>query len=236
MIEGIEFKKLIQSVTYYLSYQDKIGKSFMIDESSLKYPVAEYLSSLKISLSSIRLEYPHPKLRRRQIDLVKLDDRKNGAIDVAFEFKMARTSTRYESEQRRVFNDLMRLHLLKVDGSEHCYFMMAGKQDDFIQHFRSIVTKRPSSMGAGEKRLPNPKGFYTEWFGFKLGAVTEITVDSKMEEPYKSIYDNFLAEYKSKEEQSRLVLPRQIKIKCIAISALSVDYPTPYVGGMWEVW
>ena len=235
MISEIDFRKLMQSVAYYLSYQDKIGKSFMIDESSLKYPVAEYLSSLKVSLSNIELEYPHPYLRNRKVDIVKLSNRKR-AVEVAFEFKMTRTGTRYESEQKRIFNDLMRLYLLKKHYAKRCYFLVAGKQDDFIQHFRSIVTKKPkSTTNKGHRTLPDPRGFYTEWFSFKLGARKEFVVSSQQSDSYKSIYHNFLLEYKPRNDKEELVLPETLVTRCNAISALSVDYPIPYVGGIREI-
>ena len=69
MIE-IDFSKLILSVTYYLSYQDKIGRSFMVDESSLKYPVADYLTSLEMPLANIQLEFSHPDLWRRHHSVI----------------------------------------------------------------------------------------------------------------------------------------------------------------------
>lgn len=159
---SIEFNKLIHSVTYYLSYQDKIGRAFMINESSLKYPVADYLTGLEMPLTNIRLEYSHPDLKKRQIDLITIDN-SNSKIENAFEFKVSRSNTKYEAEQKRIFNDLMRLYLLRKSNGSSCYFIIAGKQNDFIQFFRSIVMKRPTT---NSKYLPMPESFYTEWFKF----------------------------------------------------------------------
>ncbi len=61
---SIDFVSLLHSITYYLSYQDKIGRDFMVSESSLKYPVADYLTGLEMPLAQIQLEFPHPHLKK----------------------------------------------------------------------------------------------------------------------------------------------------------------------------
>lgn len=226
-----DFNKLVHSATYYLSYQDKIGRGFMIDESSLKYPIADYLSSLEMPLAKISLEFPHPNLKKRQIDLVTTDILKK-KIETAFEFKISRSNTKYEPEQMRIFNDLMRLHLIEKSNGADCYFLITGTQIDFIQYFRSIVSTRPTT---NSKDLPMPEGFYTEWFKFKVGEEQTFEVKKGSNADYNKIYKAFLKDYKPKVKGGVLELPDKIKTKCIAISALSREFPTPYVGGIWKV-
>jgi hypothetical protein len=230
-MNSIDFNKLIHSATYYLSYQDKIGRSFMINESSLKYPVADYLTSLEMPLANIQLEFSHPDLKKRNIDLITTDNSKK-KIERAFEFKISKQVTKYESEQKRIFNDLMRLYLMGKSNGCLCYFLIAGTQSDFIQYFRSIVTNRPTG---NTKDLPIPEGFYTEWFKFKAGDEQTFTVKSVSGTDYEIIYKGFIKKYKSKRVGDILELPNKIKTKCIAISALSREFPTPYVGGIWQV-
>ncbi len=227
---NIDFNKLIHSATYYLSYQDRIGRDFMIDESSLKYPIADYLTGLEMPLSKIKLEYSHPDLEKRQIDLVTIDSSIK-EIGNAFEFKLSRQNTRYKAEQKRIFNDLMRLYLLGKSTGSSNYFLIAGTQNDFIQYFRSIVTKRPTITSNKNNNLPMPRGFYTEWFNFKVGDSKTFNVKTT-NESYKEIYNTFLQDYKAK---TKLELPDKITTKCIAISALSREFPTPYVGGVWKI-
>jgi hypothetical protein len=232
---GIDFDKLIHSVTYYLSYQEKIGRSFMVDESSLKYPVADYLTSLEIPLANIQLEFSHPDLWKRQIDLITTDQpnkKLKQIIESAYEFKISRQNTKYEPEQKRIFNDLMRLHLLAKSNGSSCYFIIAGSHKDFIQYFRSIVSKRPTT---NNKDLPQPEGFYTEWFKFKEDDEAIFEVKNVKGNEYENIYQAFLSDYKAKEDGVVLELPDKITTKCIAISALSREFPTPYVGGIWKV-
>ncbi len=203
----------------------------MINESSLKYPVADYLTGLEIPLNQIQLESSHPELKKRQIDLITTD-RSKTKVERAFEFKISRQNTKYEAEQNRIFNDLMRLYLLRQTHNSAGYFIIAGTQSDFIQFFRSIVTSRPI---VNSKDLPMPQGFYTEWFDFKPNYSRTFEVNSAANNEYKKVYDAFLSDYKSRKDRVILKLPDKITTKCLAISAISREFPTPYVGGIWQV-
>jgi hypothetical protein len=216
-----------------MSDSTRLGRDFMIDESSLKYPIADYLTGLEFPLKKIKLEYPHPDLKKRRIDLVMTDDSGKN-IESAFEFKLAQLATKYEPEQKRIFHDLVRLHLIAKDDTVECYFLISGTQSDFIQYFRSIVTTKPINSS---KTLPEPEGIYTEWFNFELGQEKEFNIKGVIGNAYEPIYNSFLTEYeaKGKGDAGTLVLPDEIKTKCIAISAISRDFPTPYVGGIWQV-
>jgi len=227
----IDYNTLIHSISYYLSYQDRIGRSFMVNESSLKYPVADYLTSLKMSSANIRVEYYHPFLQKRQIDLIITDDSQN--IETAFEFKLAQSHTKYEAEQKRIFNDLMRLYLLSKTKATSAYFVVAGKESDFIQSFRSIPSERPKSNI--KKDLPEPKGFYTKWFTFKANESQTFNIKNASDSEYVDIYNAFLNKYKLQDSSITLDLPDTLITKCIAISALSRDFPTPYVAGVWKI-
>lgn len=226
----MDYNKLIHAATYFLSYQDRIGRAFMVNESSLKYPVADYLTSLSIPINQIKLEYPHPTLKRRQIDLI-IYNRLEKNIERAFEFKLSSPTTKYDTEQKRIFNDLMRLHLLSSSCQGHTYLIIAGTETEFIQNFRSIPTSRPNG---NIKELPPPQGFYTEWFNFSKNASVTFEVKNASNPLYAEIYNNFLTEYLPNDGNT-LELPNTITTTCLAISALSRDFPTPYVGGIWKI-
>ncbi|WP_345952984.1 hypothetical protein [Mucilaginibacter sp. PAMB04168] len=226
----IDFNKLLHSATYYLSYQDRVGRNFMIDESSLKYPIADYLTGLEFPLNRIKLEYPHPEFLKRSIDLVTTDASGDG-IENAFEFKRAKNSTKYESEQNRIFHDLIRLYLISELGGNG-YFLMAGPLADFIQNFQSIPEARPTGYS---KKLPDPEGVFTEWFRYEVGKEQKFVVNNASKLNYIKIYQSYLDEYKPIDATKSLSLPDQIRTECLAISVISTDYPTPYVGAIWQV-
>jgi hypothetical protein len=62
-MKQIDFNSLIHTVSYWLCYQDRIGRGFMIQESSIKFPIAEYLTGIGIPLGQTKLEFPHPNLK-----------------------------------------------------------------------------------------------------------------------------------------------------------------------------
>jgi hypothetical protein len=96
-MKQVDFNAITHSVTYWLSYQDKTGRGFMIQESALKYPVADYLTGIGIPLVEIQLEFLHPELKNRRIDVVTTDnptDISDYQILTAFEFKMVQVTTK----------------------------------------------------------------------------------------------------------------------------------------------
>jgi hypothetical protein len=226
------FEKLLHATTYWLSYQDKIGRSFMIKESSLKYPFADYLTGLKTPIDDIRLEHLHPDFKQRNIDLVTIDLNLPASLDSGVEFKIANSSTKYEPEQQRIFNDLMRVYLLSANYGSAGYFVLFGKQADYVQFFRSIERIKPTRSNAS---IPDPKGFYTKWFGFKKGETVKFDVSGETDLIYKRLYANFETEYKPSGSGKSIALPKEITTKCLAHSALSNKYSVPYVGGIWSV-
>jgi hypothetical protein len=227
-----DFDKLLHATSYWLSYQDKIGRSFMIKESSLKYPFADYLTGLKIPIDDIKLEHLHPDLKKRNLDLVTIDPSSPTSLNSGVEFKVASSSTKYEPEQQRIFNDLMRVYLLTANYGTSGYFVVFGKQADYIQFFRSIESSRPTRSNAS---IPDPKGFYTKWFGFKKGETVKFDVSGEIDFTYKDLYHKFSAKYKSNGTGKSIALPKEITTKCLAHSTISNKYSVPYVGGIWSV-
>lgn len=100
-----------------MSYTSAVGRSYVLAESSIKYPLAEYLE--RTNPENIKLEYNHPKLEKRRIDIYfkSSDD-----TETLIEFKFIKDkSTRSDDEKQRIFNDLMRLYL-SLENGEQCYF------------------------------------------------------------------------------------------------------------------
>jgi hypothetical protein len=59
--------QLANAVQWWMSYTSAVGRSYVLAESSIKYPLTEYLE--RTSPNEIKLEYPHPKLKKRRIDI-----------------------------------------------------------------------------------------------------------------------------------------------------------------------
>ena len=139
------------AIEHWLGFQDKIGRSFMINEHALKYPLADYLvNDGKVLIKSIDLEKPHPNFSNRLTDVSVLNA--NGTLENVFELKLAKSTTGYQSEKQRIFNDLMRLYLANLVTSGKCYFIITGKSINFQRDFQNYP-----NTGAS---------FYKKWFSF----------------------------------------------------------------------
>ena len=237
-MKQIDFNALIHSVSYWFCYQDRIGRGFMIQESSIKYPVADYLTGIGIPLVQIKLEFLHPELENRRIDLVTTDQPTvNSGYKIlnAFEFKLAKDGTHEKSEKERIFNDLMRMYLMNTKQGSSSYFMIVGKHNDYINFFRNL-TNAPAKNNRQD--IPDEaEGFYTEWFSFKRNSTKTFSIASPTNDEYKAIYKNFFDTYEGKTGVSKLSLPKpnELTTRCVAFSSLVRDTPNPYVGGIWKI-
>ena len=124
---------LASSVIHWMNYVSAVGRNYIINESTIKIPVTEYLEVTGISPE---LEFGHPSFKQRRMDLKFKDSYAN--IDYAVEFKYVKgDSTRDLAERKRVFNDLMRLHFF-LDTDRKGYFLICGIQEDFKLSFENL--------------------------------------------------------------------------------------------------
>jgi len=76
-LENDKFLAIIDSVSYWLGYQFKIGRHKLVHEASLRYPIADTITSKEVSIDKIALEKPHPLFINRRIDLAIYDNNIN---------------------------------------------------------------------------------------------------------------------------------------------------------------
>lgn len=219
MARDFNVNQMATAVMWWLSYTSAMGRNYVLSESAIKFPVAEYLERSTTSL--IDLESEHPKLSMRRFDIAFKTE---ASEHVAFEFKYIKNgSTRSTDEKQRVFNDLMRLYLY-LEVGHRGYFLICGNQFDFIPNFQKIEDKRagatyitPVTRPASP---PGASGFYTEWFNFEGDPRRSIDLKTRTG-GYKDIYDGFLKEYAepySRKTGSTLALPANLTTKRIFLS------------------
>ena len=203
----------------------------MSNEATLKYPIADLLTSKRFQIDMIKLEHSHPQYFDRTIDLVILDTARQ--ITGAFEFKLAKATTNGDPEKQRIFNDIARMYAVAKVQQCPAFVLIAGKEADFIQKFRSITGAK---AGKGQNTtIPAPQGFYTEWFDFVKDGVKSFSLTSALSSEYANIYQKFDKDYVQRLQVSPLVLPAKIQTRCLAISAFSRANPTPFVAGLWQI-
>lgn len=160
--------ELARCIYHWLNYKDSTCKTSLLAESSIRYPLAEFLER-KLS-ANVVLEENHPLFKKRRFDF-SYDHKLNGKKRKGFiEIKVVRKNTKEESEIQRIFNDLMRLAYCST--SNYNYFILCGKTTDFNCFFKNELTKT-SSIDEILRRTPSEhqsaSGIYSNWFAFERG-------------------------------------------------------------------
>jgi hypothetical protein len=142
---------IVDAICYWLGYQFKIGREQLIHEASLRYPIADTITSKGVSIQRIVLEQLHPIFKSKKIDLVIFDENTIEAgieyndtkLAEVFEFKIvkSKTSEKHSDEHQRVFDDVIRLAYYNLWCGKDCYFLMCGKYEDFKTFFVGQQTK-----------------------------------------------------------------------------------------------
>jgi len=247
MRKEININQLATAVMHWLSYTSAVGRNYILNEGSIKYPVSEYLERTTRYVDDIMLEFGHPKLSMKRFDLFYKKKRSEKSV---FEFKYIKNgSSRKREEKQRIFNDLMRLHLY-LSGKNKSYFLICGNQKDFVCDFQTLKLKLDDTNDSlfitprFYKNLPKTiesKGFYTEWFSFDSNnPLKTINLESENTE-YQNIYKKFVKEYSAayKEKTTRkLTLPKIIKTNLLFLTGNIEQTPIlsqPSKIGIWEV-
>lgn len=95
---------IVDAVCYWLGYQFKIGRDQLIHEASLRYPIADTITSKGIAINRIVLEQLHPIFKSKKIDLVIFDEmvkepeaeKDDNNLKEVYEFKLAKSDTSIE--------------------------------------------------------------------------------------------------------------------------------------------
>lgn len=236
----VEIPRLANAVMLWLSYASAVGREYVLCEGSIRYPVSEYLE--RSNVNDIDLEYGHPRLLKRQIDLCFSSE---SISRTALEFKYIKNgSTRNQVEKQRVFNDLMRLNLF-LEEDHKAYFLICGNQVDFISDFQRIVPKTNDDIQErySNSQMPSPSslGFYTEWFSFDATSPDKSIDLGTTQEEYKTIYNEFRQTYSEpylKKSGATLVLPSKLTTRLVYLPAQvdhsALHYRTAAIG-IWEI-
>ena len=212
------------AISHWLGFQEKIGRSFMMNEDALKYPLSDYLvNEGNIDIKAVNLERPHPNFSSRRVDLTILDT-VTQQPDNLFELKLATSYTREKKENQRIFNDIIRLYFASLVANEKCYFIITGKSANFQRDFQDF----PS----------NVNGFYKKWFSFTKGQTLTFNVATETDPIYLGIYQTFQTKYGTNYQGTGttiLNLPNTITTKCEFVTAAYKKQSVPYMTGIWSI-
>lgn len=244
----VNINQMATAVMWWLSYTSAVGRDYVLSEGAIKFPLSEYLETSNIE--KLILEYGHPQLSRKRIDLFYQEKQKDATFEnYAFEFKYIKNgSTRTPDEKQRIFNDLMRLHFFN-EQKQKGYFLICGSQNDFVKDFQRIKPKPQKVNGktifdtttkGNEQENIVAEGFYTRWFSFDIKD-KEKEIDLTTQDEYKEIYDLFFSEYAEPyKTKLNADIPRPQKIKTrLEFLSGDIEQPTklfqPSKIGIWQV-
>jgi hypothetical protein len=248
MDKEISVIQLANAVQWWMSYISAVGRDYVLSESSIKYPLAEYLGA-KLGKEKLKLEFGHPKLSNKRLDL-HYEDAKNNKTAIEFKF-IKNGSTRDKDEKKRVFNDLMRLFLF-IENSEKGYFLICGAQNEFSENFSKLLSKPPKTNKTNPYITPetkvaktlktSSKGFYSEWFSFSTKKPEKkISIDYN-KKGYGDIYKSFKADYeeiyKKTTKTTELPMPDTLTTKLLYLSQETKsinEFYEPTTIGIWEI-
>lgn len=183
MIDDITIKKMSDAICLHLSYLESVSRTKLLAESSIRYPLLEYVERRDVNLDPL-LEYKHEVFKRRRCDLLITD---RGGDKSIFEFKYVRDDSHTEFQD--YLDDLIRLYYMSKRGCK-AYFVVCGNTLAFNKEFRNTkaVTTRLGS------RRGRPSGLFAKCLSFNINNTDKNVSTMHFKENYKT----FCGDYKFK--------------------------------------
>jgi hypothetical protein len=250
-----------EAIYSWLNYISYISDSNVLAESSIRYPLAEFIE--RRLHRPVTLEFYHPCVpqpergHKKCIDFVfsKLEndndientfENKIGEERVYIELKYINEDFQYSNEKQRVFNDLVRLALVSSETND-CYFILCGGNEDFCQFVKGSPEVKKgkvptyNGMATPTKEI---RSDYAQWLYLEKTGENEaiMTIDSnsvksiKGTKNYREGFDN---EYNHKKDKSNVKnpveIPKTIYTKRVYISDNS-GVSQKMMVAIWKVW
>lgn len=192
-----EFKKLAQAIQYYLSYVTLVtqsSKNNFVSESTIRYPLAEYIERRFENVETLELEHSYPFFKKRRCDIYienKTDNEKKFKSVFFVELKYARQT----SDMQDYFDDLLRLFFaIEQNPSQNeirAFFIVCGNAVNFPYVFRHRQTKNdyntePTNSPDRKKELP-----FCNWLSFDEASPTMTLETSKNQKEWEIFQDDY---------------------------------------------
>lgn len=219
MISDVDLATLSQAIKLRLSYYEAISYAKVLAESSIRYPVVEYLER-RLSYKNIVLEYSNPIFQRKRCDLYVEKVIGANIERIVFEFKYVRDTT--SGLFQDYFDDILRLHYLHNDGIQ-ALFIVCGSTLIFNSQFRSIKN-RTTQLGNKKGR---PSGMFSQCLSFSARRPDKSFSTNK----YQPYYTEFCNNYNFRQPQQ--IHPAAINIQTRLVKIIN-DFDQQSVG-IWEV-
>lgn len=193
-------QNLARSVYYWLCYVYNSSNSDVLLESSVRFPLVEYLErreGIVVSLEKKIDGYSHRAVDfyfEKTENYTDKSGKLSQKVIASFyiEIKFVSIDTGDASVRQKIYDDLNRLrHYAKDD--VFCYFIMCGPTSYFETAFRkvSVKSERGSLRQNGEaKSKASKRTIYNDWFSFNIKKPDKlIHVHHKLHSSYSKRFD-----------------------------------------------
>jgi hypothetical protein len=219
MISDYELAMMSQAIKLRLSYYEAISYAKILAESSIRYPIVEYLER-RLSLKKLELEYTHPIFKRKRCDLYVEKGSGENTERVVFEFKYVKDTT--SDLFQDYFDDIIRLHYLHNAGMQ-ALFLVCGSTLNFNSQFRRTKNR---TVQLGRKKM-RPSGLFSRCLSFSAVNPQKSISTNR----YRKYYNEFCNNYNFR--QSGQIHPTTLLIRTRLIKLLN-GFDQQSVG-IWEV-
>lgn len=138
-------RAMMQAIHYWLNYTCKVSRVDLLAESSIRFPLMEYIERY-LEAETCYLERKYEDFlsedifnAHKYIDVMW----EKGNTEYLIELKYISKHTKQDKEKQRFFNDLVRLSLalkLSKDGKQRkCYFLVCGDAQCFGEQMCGII-------------------------------------------------------------------------------------------------
>ncbi len=231
-------QNIARSIYYWFCYINNSSNSDVLLESSVRFPLVEYLErreGMKVFLEKRIDGYSH-----RAIDFYfektsfvnDSSGNMTNKIEVSFyaEIKFVSLDTGDSLIRQKVFNDLVRLRHYASD-NVFCYFIMCGPTPFFETSFKkvSVKTERGNLRQSGKTNTKAPKRtVYNDWFSFNINKPDKsISVHRKPHSGYSARFD--------KDYQDGVLRSHDFSTTLIQLFPENNQYDSPQSVGIWQI-
>ena len=224
---------LADAIYHWLNYMVCTSNSTLLAESSIRYPLAEYLERKRSA--KVKLEVAHPLFEYRRLDFAYKRDEGANVSTGYIELKLVSSATSNKSEIQRIFNDLIRLGF--QSNHKVNYFILCGNLKDFALNFKSIRQKPKDwqeVMNHDNREGVKAEGPYKDWFPFVMGET--ITFKPSDFDQFSVFNEKDDYGYKWRKEVNPKPVLKKVNCRLEAARPLNDKYTTSQCVYIWKVW
>ena len=236
----IDLLRITNTIHKWLVYADTVSQADLLAESSIRYPLSEYLERRMQCICE--LEKAHPIFWDRRIDFLWKDKLET---QYYMELKFVRDDTTHKDETQRIFNDIYRQSCILEEKKGRCLFVMCGEANLFKSQFSESIAitrkrGRPRKAPVPQNALipPNDAGqpqehIYRSWFSFDNQNPEKTIKDENENQPY---FNTFCKTYKERSNGHLTNRRHNFKTRLILlIQDPEADELKSQSIGLWEI-